>query len=50
MTKYDVVLITLSISLIGWRFLAHFNCPVRAILILALIFEIANYTETQDPG
>ena len=48
--QYDVVPVTLPMALIGWRFLAHFNPPARAMLLLALIFAIANYTAAQDPG
>jgi hypothetical protein len=48
--QYDVVPIALPMALIGWRLLAHFNPPARAILLLGLIFAIANYTAAQDPG
>jgi hypothetical protein len=48
--QYDVVPVTLPMALIGLRFLARFNPPARAILFLALIFAIANYTAARDPG
>ena len=48
--QYDVVPITLPMVLIGWRFLAQFLPPAGAILSLALIFAITNYTAAQDPG
>jgi len=46
--EYDVVPLTLPMALIGWRILARFNPPKRAILLLSSIFLMGNFFAVQS--